>query len=102
MAREKNNMWAGINDFNNFLGKEFYDKITSQKDMDSFAKVERSLQQFLLHYNSSWVISSGFHKGKVPNEVILKKAAQNHADLDALPLWLLIQLNIKERGQTHV
>lgn len=90
---ENNEMLEDMNDFNEFLVKEFYNKVGRDKNLDSFIKVERALNKFLRSYNSSKVILNGCNAGKVPSQVILEKAAENNVDIDTLPLWLLTLLN---------
>ena len=77
-------------DFYQFLLQEFYNKIGQERSFDSFIKIEKAFHKFLREYNFSRTITSGYNTGKVPAEVILKKAAQNNVDFDTIPLWLLV------------
>lgn len=98
IAPEKNTILDTMVDFNELLVKEFYNKITTDKNMNSFNKVELGIHKFLRHYNFSRVISSGCNAGKVPARVVLERAANDNLDLDTLPLWILILLNGPKRG----
>ncbi|MGH4124657.1 MAG: helix-turn-helix domain-containing protein [Clostridium sp.] len=102
ISLEKNTILDVMSDFNELLVKEFYNKIGTDKNLNSFIKVERALNKFLRHYNFSKVISSGCNAGKVPAKVILERAVYNNADLDTLPLWLLALLSpLKEGDQVE-
>lgn len=101
IAPEKNTIMDTIGDFNEFLIKEFYNKIGTSKDIDSFVKVERGIHKFLRNYNFARVISSGCNAGKTPSKVILERAVHNNVDLDTLPLWLLALLNLPIRGNQN-
>lgn len=78
------------NDFYQFILQEFYNKIGREQLITSFSKIEKAFHKFLREYNFSRTITSGYNTGKVPVEVILKKAAQNNVDFDTMPLWLLV------------
>ncbi|WP_157047196.1 hypothetical protein [Alkaliphilus metalliredigens] len=82
-----------MDDFNEFLVKEFYNKIGMNKTIDSFPKIERAFHKFLRNYNFSRTISNGCNAGKIPAEVILERAAKNGMDFDTLLLWILALLN---------
>jgi transposase len=102
IAPEKNTILDVMSDFNELLVKEFYNKIGTDNNLNSFIKVERALHKFLRHYNFSRVISSGCNAGKVPAKVILERAVQNKLDLDTLPLWILALLTpLKEGDQVE-
>lgn len=90
-----------MDDFNEILVKEFYNKIGTYKKINSFSKVERELNKFLGDYNLLRVITSGCNAGRVPAEVIVERAAHNHVDLDTLPLWILALINHLERGDQN-
>lgn len=94
----ENTVLDHMTDFNELLLKEFYNKITMDKDLDSFAKVEAALHKFLRHYNFSRRISKGPNAGKVPAEIILDRAVHNDVDLDTLPLWILALINPSKAG----
>lgn len=79
--------------FNEFLVTEFYNKINSNNELNSFIKVERALNKFIRDYNFSTIIQEGCNKGKTPVEVVLERALQNNVDLDTLPLWILALIN---------
>ncbi|MBU3142845.1 helix-turn-helix domain-containing protein [Clostridium sp. CF012] len=98
IALEKNTILDVMSDFNELLVKDFYNKIGTDKTLNSFIKVERALHKFLRHYNFSRVISSGCNSGKVPAKVILDIAIQNNLDLDTLPLWILALLTPLKEG----
>ena len=98
IAPEKNTILDVMSDFNELLVKDFYNKIGADKNLDSFAKVERGIHKFLREYNFSTVISSGCNSGKVPAKVILERAIYNNVDLDTLPLWLLALLSPLKEG----
>ncbi|WP_026477475.1 helix-turn-helix domain-containing protein [Alkaliphilus transvaalensis] len=95
---EESPLFDNIDGFNEFLVKEFYNKIPTDKGIDSFHKFERAFQKFLRNYNFSRSISSGSNEGKVPAEIILERAAQNNVDFDTLPLWLFALLNQRKGG----
>jgi len=101
IAHEKNTVLDAMVDFNELLVKEFYNKIGTDKTMDSFIKVESGIHKFLRHYNFSRVISGGCNAGKVPARVVLERAAKENLDLDTLPLWILILLNGPKRGDQN-
>jgi len=101
ISPEKNTILDTMSDFNELLVKEFYNKIRTDKTLDSFIKVERAIHKFLRNYNLSRVITSGYNVGKVPATVILERAAYNNVDLDTLPLWLLVLLNPPKRGDKN-
>ena len=102
IAPEKNTILDVMSDFNELLVKDFYNKIGTDKNLNSFIKVERALHKFLRHYNFSRAISSGCNAGKVPAKVILERAVQNNLDLDTLPLWILALLTpLKEGDQVE-
>ena len=101
IAPEKNTILEAMTDFNELLVKEFYKKIGTDKDLDSFIKVERGIHKFLRHYNFSRVIPSGCNAGKVPGRVILERAVHNNVDLDTLPLWILALLSPHKRGDKN-
>ncbi len=101
VEHEKSPLLDTIDGFNEFLVKEFYNKIGLDRSFDSFVKLERAFQKFLRHYNFSRVITSGCNAGKVPAEIILERAAQNNVDLDTLPLWLFALLNQPRRGDDN-
>ncbi len=86
---EKNSVLDAMNDFNEFLVREFYNKIGQAKHLDSFYKVERELHKYLRNYNFSIEISSGCNAGKTPAKVIFERAIQNNVEIDTLPLWIL-------------
>lgn len=79
--------------FNELLIHQFYNKIETKKNLDSFVQVERALHKFVRHYNFSTVIQRGIHAGKVPGTVIIESAKNNQVDLDTLPLWILALIN---------
>ena len=84
--------------FSEYLVRGFYNKISSDATLDTFDKVERSLQKFVRDYNFSSIISSGLHKGKTPAQAVLENATQNQADLDTLPLGILALIQFQGRG----
>lgn len=94
---KKDTILDDIMEFNEFLITEFYNKIGSNSDLDSFPKIEEAITKFMLEYNFNNVISSGPNIGKTPAEVILERASQNNADLDTLPLWILALINHAKR-----
>lgn len=98
IAPEKNTVLDTMGDFNELLVKEFHNKVRTDKNMDSFIKVESAIHKFLRHYNFTRVISSGCNAGKVPAKVVLERAVHNNVDLDTLPLWLLVLLSPPKRG----
>jgi transposase len=98
VSPENNMLFDEMNAFSEYLIKGFYRKISGDTSLDTFDKVERSIQKFVRTYNFSSVISSGLHKGKTPAETVLGEATQNQADLDTLPLWLLALIEIQGRG----
>lgn len=95
---ERNTILDYMDDFNEILVKEFYNKIGTDKKLNSFTKVEEALYKFLQDYNFTRVISGGCNAGKVPAKVIVERAIHNNVDLDTLPLWILTLLNHFERG----
>ncbi|MGH4117355.1 helix-turn-helix domain-containing protein [Clostridium sp.] len=95
---KKNTILDTMGDFNEFLIKDFYNKIATDKNLNSFIKVEHALHKFIRHYNFSRVISSGSNVGKVPAKVMLEKAIRNNVDLDTLPLWILALLSPPKEG----
>jgi len=86
VSPENNMLFDEMNAFSENLIKGFYRKISGDKSLDTFEKVERSLQKFVRKYNFSSIISSGIHKEKTPAEAVLGQSTQNHADFDTLPL----------------
>lgn len=94
---KKDTILDDIMEFNEFLITEFYNKIGSNSDLDSFPKIEEAITKFMLEHNFNNVISSGPNIGKTPAEVILERASQNNADLDTLPLWILALINHAKR-----
>lgn len=101
ISPENNPLFDEINAFNESLMKGFYRKISEDGSLDTFEKVERSIQKFVRTYNFSSVISSGLHKGKTPAETVLGEATQNQADLNTLPLWLLALIEFQGRGDQN-
>ncbi|SCY76340.1 helix-turn-helix domain-containing protein [Alkaliphilus peptidifermentans] len=97
IENEKSTLMNAMDEFNEYLVKEFYSKIGADKSIDSFVKIERAFHKFLRHYNFSRTISSGSNYGKTPAEVILERAAENNVDFDTLPLWILALLNQTKR-----
>lgn len=87
--------------FKEILVTEFYNRIPSNNELNSFVKVERALNKFIREYNFNRVISSGYNKGKTPVEVILERASKNNVDLDTLPLWILALINHSKRGDCN-
>ncbi|MBS4539413.1 helix-turn-helix domain-containing protein [Clostridium sp. D2Q-11] len=98
VSSEKDTLWNDMKVFNEYLMNEFYNKITKNSALDSFFKVERELNKFVRNYNFTSVISNGKNAGKTPAEVVLKRAAENNADLDTLPLWIQALLNVSRGG----
>lgn len=93
LGQEKSSLLEASDDFNELLVKEFYNKIGTGMNIDSFAKIERAFHMFLRDYNFSRSISKGCNAGRVPAEIILERAAQNNVDFDTLPLWILALLS---------
>ena len=98
VSPEGNRLFEGINLFTENLIKGFYRKINGETSLDTFEKVERSIQKYVRMYNFKSVITSGLHQGKTPAETVLGEAAQNQADLNTLPLWLLALIEFQGRG----
>ncbi len=94
---ESEAVFQEMNAFNELLVQDFYNKIGTERKMDSFVQVERALHKFVRHYNFSKSIEAGIHAGKVPGGVILESAKDNHVDLDTLPLWILALINTTKR-----
>ncbi len=82
-----------LESFNRMLLKDFYGKIGSEIQYESFAQVERAMNKFVRHINFSNAISTGNNTGKTPAEVVLEYAKANNVDLDTLPLWLMAVIN---------
>jgi transposase-like protein len=82
-----------LESFNRMLLKDFYGKIGSEIQYESFAQVERAMNKFVRHINFSNAISTGNNTGKTPAEVVLEFAKANKVDLDTLPLWLMAVIN---------
>lgn len=99
IAPEKNTVLDYMSEFNEFLVREFYNKVGENKNLDSFIKVERALHKFLRQYNFSTEIRNGPNAGKVPGMVILERAVQNNVDLDTLPLWIMALINTPKAGE---
>ncbi|HLR34024.1 MAG TPA: hypothetical protein VK071_01705, partial [Tissierellales bacterium] len=89
-----------IREFNEFLVKEFYNKVSTNQNLDSFIKVENAMNNFIREYNFFSKIANGSNKGKTPAEVVLERSIENGADLDTLPLWLLALINSPKRGDS--
>jgi transposase len=87
-----------MREFNEFLVTEFYNKINSNSEINSFEEIEREIDKFVRQYNFHSINSSGYNVGKTPVEAILERALQNNADLDTLPLWLSALINSSKRG----
>ncbi|QNO14280.1 helix-turn-helix domain-containing protein [Alkalicella caledoniensis] len=87
-----------MDEFKEFLVKEFYSKIVLGNNINSFSKLEREFYKFLRYYNFTRPIPNGRHKGKVPAEIVLEKAAETLVDFDTLPLWILALLNQPKGG----
>ncbi|MBS4536534.1 helix-turn-helix domain containing protein [Clostridium sp. D2Q-14] len=94
--REEGSLLNSMNEFNEFLVKEFYNKIGINININSFTKLERTFYKFLRHYNFSKIISEGCNEGKTPAEIILERAIENNVDFDMLPLWFLALFNQKK------
>ncbi|MGB4588631.1 MAG: helix-turn-helix domain-containing protein [Clostridiaceae bacterium] len=101
VSPENNTLFDELNVFSEYLIKGFYRKISGDNSLDTFEKVERSIQKFVRTYNFSSVISSGLFKGKTPAETVLGEATQNQANLDTLPLWLLALIEFQGRGNQN-
>jgi transposase/predicted DNA-binding protein YlxM (UPF0122 family) len=87
-----------LNDFNELLIKEFYNKIQVKNNIKSFIDVEIELHKFLRYYNFAREIISGHNLGKVPAKVMLERAIHNNVDMDTLPLWTLTLINSIKEG----
>lgn len=87
-----------LNDFNELLIKEFYNKIQIDDNINSFIDVEIELHKFLRYYNFVREITSGNNIGKVPAKVMLERAIHNNIDMDTLPLWTLTLINSFKEG----
>jgi transposase len=98
ISPEKNTILDTMGDFNELLVKDFYNKIGTDKNLNSFIKVEHAFHKFLRHYNFSRVISSGSNVGNVPAKVMLERAVHNNVDLDTLPLWIMALLSPLKEG----
>jgi transposase len=98
---EDNSAFQDMMLFNEFLVREFYNKIGSNNRINSFEKIERELNKFIREYNFYNRIPKGFNTGKTPVEVLLQQALQNNVDLDALPLWILALINHSSRGDNN-
>lgn len=96
---EKEPVLQEMSEFNEMLIHEFYNKIGTEQNLDSFVQVERALHKFVRHYNFSKTIQSGIHAGKVPGKVIVESAKDNQVDLDTLPLWILALVNRSDREE---
>ncbi|GMG95953.1 helix-turn-helix domain-containing protein [Tepidimicrobium xylanilyticum] len=98
ISPDETDIFNGIREFNEFLVKEFYNKILINEKLDSFIKVENRINSFMREYNFTNVISEGPNEGKTPAEAVLDRAIENGTDLDTLPLWLLALINSPRRG----
>jgi len=87
---------SDLDDFHEDLIRDFYEVIEEKKSCNSFLELERSLQRFIREYNFNHEITHGVHKGQTPVKVVLDRAKENGADLDALPLWILALLKTAE------
>lgn len=98
VSPETNSLFNGMNSFSEKLTKGFYRQINADASLDTFEKVERSIQKYVRAYNFKSIIFSGLHQGKTPAETVLGEATQNQADLNTLPLWLLALIEFQGRG----
>ncbi len=98
---ENNRILEDTTLFNEFVVREFYNRIDSSNEINSFEKIERELNKFIRDYNFYNRILEGFNSGKTPVEVLLQQALQNNVDLDALPLWILALINHSNRGDNN-
>lgn len=98
ISPEETSIFNDIVRFNEFLITEFYNKIHSNEKLDSFLKIENAINNFIREYNFTNIISKGPNKEKTPAEAVLKRAIENGADLDMLPLWLLALINSPRQG----
>lgn len=98
LSPEETDIFEDIMEFNEYLVKEFYNKILIKEKLDSFIKIENRMTSFIREYNFTNIISQGPNAGKTPAEAVLERAIENGTDLDTLPLWLLALINSPRRG----
>lgn len=98
ISPEQPNVFKDIIIFQEFLVKNFYNKIPFNGNLDSLIKVENDINHYIREYNFTNIITEGPSKGKTPAEAVLERAIENGTDLDALPLWLLALINSPRRG----
>ena len=82
-----------IDDFIAYSIKIFYSQIGADGGLDSFSKVDRALQKFVRNYNFIRPVERGKNQGKIPAQIVLECAKENHVDMDTLPLWMLALIN---------
>lgn len=95
---EETDIFQEILEFNKYLVRNFYNKITLNENKNSFKEVHRDLKNFIRRYNFSNEILTGPNKGKTPAQTIFKKAKENGTDLDALPLWIVALIEASKKG----
>lgn len=76
--------------FQTMLISEFYKKVLESTDINSFLKLDRSLQRFVRACNFS-NLKSGCNQ--TPAQIVLNSAKENNVDLETLPIWLMALLN---------
>lgn len=98
-SQEDNIIFEDMNDFNEILVTEFYNRIGIDENLDSFIKIEHSINAFVRDYNFTREISDGDDIGKKPVEAMLQRAVENNVDLDTLPLWILALISSAKWGE---
>ena len=101
IASENNPIVEEMATFNEFLVREFYQKLGEHSNLNSFVSVERAMVKLVREYNFNSVIQTGINSGKRPSDVVLTQAVQNNVDLDTLPLWLMALINATQKEEAE-
>ncbi len=84
VSAEDHEIFAPLQQFAAVLAEEFYRQAWGDESIDSFAVLEKRLQEYINTYTFGRVIASGPNRGKIPADVALEYTGQR----DVLPLWL--------------
>lgn len=63
---EGSEIFDGLNNFNEYLVREFYNKIIPDHSIESFIELEDEIHKFIREYNFNKSIADGVNKGQTP------------------------------------
>jgi transposase len=85
---ESESVFTPMEEFLTVISDEFYKSIKASNKRYTLQKLQKELEEYIIHYNFTRSITEGIHKGNMPAKIVLDYIG----DDETLPLWVYTRL----------